>query len=60
MGHYMTKEGVSIICKNCLYWGRVKYSNGVMGTCGNANQKQRNVFFFNSCVHFWPDHEYRK
>ena len=56
----MTKEGVSIICKNCLYWGRIKYGNGVMSTCGNANQKQRNVFYFNSCVHFWPDHEYRK
>ena len=60
-GHYMTKEGVATVCKNCLYWGNtMKGFNGVMGSCGNANQKQRMTFYFNKCVNFWPKHEYRK
>lgn len=57
MGRYMTKEDISIICKNCLYWS---YKGGVIGTCGNANQKQRLQFYFRECEHFWPKHEYRK
>ena len=61
MGHYMTKEGVSITCKNCLYWGNTKRGlNGVMGSCGNANQRLDFTFYFNKCGHFWPKPEYRK
>lgn len=61
MGYYMTKEGVSITCKNCLYWGNTsKLFNGAMGSCGNANQKQRLTYYFNKCEHFWPKSEYRK
>lgn len=56
-GHYMTKEGVPIICKNCLYWS---YKGVVIGTCGNANQKQRIQFYFKDCEHFWPKQEHRK
>lgn len=48
MGHYMTKEGVETICKNCLYWGNTyKFLNKVLGSCGNANQKLDYVFYFN-------------
>lgn len=57
----MTKEGISTICKNCLYWGNTsKFFNGVMGSCGNANQKQRIQAYFNECEYFWPKSEYRK
>ncbi len=60
-GHYMTKEGVSIICKNCLYWGNTyKFLNKVLGSCGNANQKLDYVFYFNDCGYFWPKAEHRK
>lgn len=61
MGHYMTKEGTKIICKNCLYWGNTKkiYGGG-LGSCGNANQKQDLTPYFTKCEHFWPKSEYRK
>lgn len=55
MGHYMTKEGVPIICKNCLYWSISKYS-----TCGHANQKLGRVTGpANTCGDFWPKHQHR-
>ena len=57
MGHYMTKDGVSIICRNCLYWS---FKGGVIGTCGNANQEKRLQFLKNKCMNFWPKPEYRK
>lgn len=59
--HYMTKEGVSIVCRNCLYWGNTnKLLGGNMGSCGNANQKNRMTCYFNTCANFWPKHQYRK
>lgn len=63
--HYMTKEGVSATCRNCLYYRN--FPNGVMGVCGNANHphylrgnKSSAITNFNhSCEHFCPKHEYR-
>lgn len=60
MGHYMTKDGVAIVCKNCLYWGNTATAfNGNMGSCGNANQGNRLMPYFRKCEHFWPKPEYR-
>ncbi len=57
MGHYMTKDGVSTVCKNCMYWD---YRGGGFGDCGNANQIHKTPFYFMKCQYFWPKPEYRK
>ena len=57
MGHYMTKDGVPTVCKNCMYWN---YRGGGLGDCGNANQIHEIPFYFMNCQYFWPKPEYRK
>jgi hypothetical protein len=57
MGHYMTKEGTSIRCVNCLYWSSKAMATG---TCGHANQQLGKLTSaMRTCSDFWPKSQYR-